>query len=62
MFILLFFKSFNDVVEFEIKMRGKKKKNNINEDKELVRFYYEDIRNIDEINKISEYKILPIKY
>ena len=31
-----------------------------NEDKELIRFYYEDIRNISEINKISEYKVLPI--
>ena len=33
-----------------------------NEDKELVRFYYEDIRDINEINKISEYKVLPINY
>jgi len=41
--------------------KKKKKKNNINEDKELVRFYYEDIRDINEINKISEYKVLPIK-
>ena len=40
---------------------SKNKKNNINEDKELVRFYYEDIRDINEINKISEYKVLPIK-
>ena len=47
---------------YENSKKRKKKKNNINEDKELVRFYYEDIRNIDEINKISEYKILPIKY
>lgn len=32
-----------------------------NNDPEVVRFYYEDIRNINEINKISEYKVLPIK-
>lgn len=38
----------------------KKKKKSINEDKELVRFYYEDIRDINEINIISEYKVLPI--
>jgi len=43
------------------KKKKKKKKNNINEDNELVRFYYEDIRDINEINKISEYKVLPIK-
>jgi hypothetical protein len=41
--------------------KKKKKKNNINEDNELVRFYYEDIRDINEINKISDYKVLPIK-
>ena len=34
-----------------------KKKKNINEDKELVRFYYEDIRSLEEINKISEYTV-----
>ena len=41
--------------------KKKRKKNNIYEDKELVRFYYGDIRDINEINKISEYKVIPIK-
>lgn len=27
---------------------------------EIVRFYYEDIKSLEEINKISEYKVLPI--
>jgi hypothetical protein len=27
---------------------------------EIVRFYYEDIKTIEEINKISEYKVIPI--
>jgi hypothetical protein len=27
---------------------------------EIVRFYYEDIKSLDEINKISEYKVSPI--
>jgi hypothetical protein len=36
---------------------GLDKKNQDN--KEIVRFYYEDIRDIKEINKISEYKVLP---
>ena len=30
----------------------------INEKTELVRFYYDDIRNMMEINKITEYKII----
>lgn len=30
----------------------------INEKTELVRFYYDDMRGIDEINKITEYKII----
>lgn len=31
---------------------------NINEGKSVVRFYYEDERNLQEINKITEYKII----
>ena len=27
---------------------------------EIVRFYYEDIKSLEEINKISEYKVSPI--
>jgi len=38
----------------------KKKRKNFAEDKELVRFYYEDIRSLNEINKISEYSVSPI--
>ncbi len=30
--------------------------------KEIVRFYYEDIKSLEEINKISEYKVSPIVY
>lgn len=30
----------------------------INEKTELVRFYYDDMRSINEINKITEYKII----
>ena len=42
--------------------RKKKKKKKINRDShvEIVKFYYDDIRDISEINKISEYKVLPI--
>ena len=32
----------------------------INPQKEIVRFYYEDINSLDEINRISEYKVSPI--
>lgn len=39
---------------------GKEKKNAI-DDKELVRFYYEDIRELNELKRISEYKVIPIK-
>ena len=28
--------------------------------KEIVRFYYEDVKSLDEINKISAYKVSPI--
>jgi len=38
-----------------------KEKNNTIDDKELVRFYYEDIRELNELKGISEFKVLPIK-
>ena len=58
--------SFSDnVVDNVVDNAIKKKKNNSNENnviirKELVKFEFEDIRSINEINKISEYKVLPI--
>jgi len=58
--------SFSDnVVDNVVDNAFKKKKNNSNENnviirKELVKFEFEDIRSINEINKISEYKVLPI--
>jgi len=55
----------NDINNSQKKNRNRKKNRNITEDKEedkeFVRFYYEDIRDLSEINKISEYKVFPIK-
>jgi hypothetical protein len=52
---------------FEYKEYKKRKQNlqpkvNYEEDKEIVRFYFEDVKDINIINKISEYKVLPILY
>ena len=37
------------------------RKSIIMEGKEIVRFYFDDIRTLEEINKISGYRVLPIK-
>lgn len=53
-----FVKRFNNIINTQsgviISFIGIKPQN------EIVRFYYEDIRSLEEINKISEYKVSPI--
>lgn len=53
-----FVKKFNNIINTQsgviISFIGIKPKN------EIVRFYYEDIKSLEEINKISEYKVSPI--
>ena len=44
--------------KYSVGVMGLDKKNQ--ENKEIVKFYYEDVRTIDEINKIKEYKVSPI--
>lgn len=53
-----FVKKFNNIINTQsgviISFIGIKPQN------EIVRFYYEDIKSLEEINKISEYKVTPI--
>ena len=50
----------NEINNSKKKKNKNKNKINSNSHVELVKFYYDDIRDINEINKISVYKVLPI--
>ena len=64
----IFYKLYDNMIAKNKKQKKKKKKKKkiSNENvviikKELIKFEFKDIRSIDEINNISEYKVLPIK-
>lgn len=56
------YNEFNSIYKTNFKKYKVMKNKELEENsKEIVRYYYDDIKTLEEINKISEYKVLPIK-